>query len=56
MCTCEYVNSNLIFVAIAADAAERVKIDGMTVAALNGYLNFTIEREAFVRGAFAAEL
>ena len=42
--------------AIAADAAERVKIDGMTVAALNGYLNFTIEREAFVRGAFAAEL
>lgn len=40
--------------AIAADAAQRVKIDGMTVTALNGYLNFTIEREAFVRGAFSS--
>lgn len=42
--------------AIAADAAAALKIDGMKVEALNGYLNFTIEREAFVKNAFSQEL
>lgn len=37
---------------IAADAASRVQIDGIKVEALNGYLNFTIERDSFVRRAF----
>ncbi|MBD5131847.1 MAG: arginine--tRNA ligase [Clostridiales bacterium] len=41
---------------IAADAATKVKVDGMKVEALNGYLNFTIEREAFVQNAFNAAL
>ena len=42
--------------AIAAQAAQKVKVEGMTVEALNGYLNFTIERGAFVKNAFASEL
>ena len=37
---------------IAADAAAKIKIDGIKAEALNGYLNFTIERDAFVRRAF----
>ncbi|MCH5154969.1 MAG: arginine--tRNA ligase [Clostridiales bacterium] len=37
---------------IAADAVSRIKIDGIKAEALNGYLNFTIERNAFVRRAF----
>lgn len=41
---------------IAADAAARIAIDGIKVEALNGYVNFTVEREAFVAGAFSAEL
>ena len=42
--------------AIAADAAARIAIDGIKVEALNGYVNFTVEREAFVAGAFSSEL
>lgn len=38
--------------AIAADAAGRVKINGMEVAALNGYLNFTVDRKKRVEDAF----
>ena len=37
---------------IAADAAAKIKIDGIKAEALNGYLNFTIERDSFVRRAF----
>lgn len=37
---------------IAADAANAVKIEGIKVEALNGYLNFTVERGDFVRRAF----
>ena len=40
---------------IAAEAAAAVKIDGVKAEALNGYLNFTIEREAFVRRAFTEQ-
>ncbi|MDE6201710.1 MAG: arginine--tRNA ligase [Clostridiales bacterium] len=38
---------------IAADAAAQLTIDGIKVEALNGYLNFTVEREGYVRRAFA---
>ncbi len=38
--------------AIAAEAAAQLTIDGIKVEALNGYLNFTIERESFIRHAF----
>lgn len=38
--------------AIAAETAKAVTADGMRVEALNGYLNFTIEREAFVERVF----
>ena len=41
--------------AIAAEAAAAISVDGMTVEALNGYLNFTVDRKAFVENAFAAE-
>lgn len=41
--------------AIAAEAAAAISVDGMTVEALNGYLNFTVDRKAFVQNAFAAE-
>lgn len=37
---------------IAADAAKQIAIDGIKVEALNGYLNFTVEREGFVSRAF----
>ena len=37
---------------IAQDAAAAVKIDGIKVEALNGYLNFTVEREGFISRAF----
>ncbi|MDE5563164.1 MAG: arginine--tRNA ligase [Clostridiales bacterium] len=37
---------------IAAEAAAQLTIDGIKVEALNGYLNFTIERESFIRHAF----
>lgn len=39
--------------AIAAEAAAAVVADGMSVAALNGYLNFTIDRASFVARAFS---
>lgn len=39
---------------IAADAAKQIEIDGIKVEALNGYLNFTVEREGFVSRAFSA--
>lgn len=42
--------------AIAAEAAASITVDGMTVEALNGYLNFTIERGAFVKNAFFGKL
>ena len=42
--------------AIAAEAAASIAVDGMTVEALNGYLNFTIERGAFVKNAFFGKL
>lgn len=38
---------------IAADAAAAIKTEGIKAEALNGYLNFTIEREAFISHAFA---
>ena len=38
--------------AIAAEAAAQLTIDGIKVEALNGYLNFSIERESFIRNAF----
>lgn len=38
--------------AIASEAAAAVVIDGIGVAALNGYLNFTVEREGLVRDLF----
>ncbi len=40
--------------AIASEAAAALNADGMTVSALNGYLNFTIDRQALVADAFAA--
>jgi len=42
--------------AIAAEAAAAIDIPGIKTESLNGYLNFTIEREAFVKQAFAAKL
>lgn len=42
--------------AIAVDAASAIKIDGMKVEPLNGYLNFTVERSAFVANAFSSAL
>ncbi len=42
--------------AIAAEAAEKLKIDGIEVAALNGYLNFTIARESVVKDVFTSPL
>ncbi len=42
--------------AIAAEAAANIKIDGIKVEALNGYVNFTIERGAFVKNAFCGTL
>ncbi len=38
--------------AIASEAAAAVVIDGIGVTALNGYLNFTVEREGLVRDLF----
>ncbi len=38
--------------AIAAEAAAAVSVPGLSVAALNGYLNFTIDRAARVKDAF----
>ncbi|MDE7464296.1 MAG: hypothetical protein K2M48_04615, partial [Clostridiales bacterium] len=40
--------------AIAQEAAAKLKIDGMTVEALNGYLNFTIAREAVIADVFSS--
>ena len=42
--------------AIAEGAAKAITVPGMKVEALNGYLNFTIEREAFTRAAFSSAL
>ncbi|MDE6293326.1 MAG: arginine--tRNA ligase [Clostridiales bacterium] len=36
---------------IAADAAKAIAIDGIKTEALNGYLNFTVERAGFVAHA-----
>ena len=36
---------------IAKEAAERLSLDGMEVSALNGYLNFTVKREANISAA-----
>lgn len=41
---------------IASEAAAAIKIDGMTVEALNGYLNFTIARISFVQRALSVEI
>ncbi len=41
---------------IASDAAAAIKAPGMKVEALNGYINFTIEREAYVRETFSHAL
>ncbi len=38
---------------IAAEAAQKLGIDGITASALNGYLNFTIERETMVKDLFS---
>lgn len=38
--------------AIAGEAAASVGVEGMSVAALNGYLNFTVEREGLIRDMF----
>lgn len=40
--------------AIATEAAAKLKIDGIEVTALNGYLNFTIAREAVVADVFTS--
>ncbi|MCH5163133.1 MAG: arginine--tRNA ligase [Clostridiales bacterium] len=40
---------------IAQEAAAKLKVDGMTVEALNGYLNFTIAREAVVADVFSSK-
>lgn len=40
--------------AIAAEAAASLKLDGIRVEALNGYLNFTVDRAAFVQNAFSS--
>lgn len=42
--------------AIAAEAANAIKIDGIKTEALNGYVNFTVEREAFIKNAFVSPL
>lgn len=39
---------------IASAAAESIRIDGMRVEALNGYLNFTVDRAEFVKNAFSS--
>lgn len=41
---------------IASDAAKAITAHGMKVEALNGYLNFTVDRDAFVREAFSHRL
>lgn len=42
--------------AIAQEAAAALAIDGMSVSALNGYLNFTVDRAARVGDVFSTEL
>lgn len=42
--------------AIASEGASAVKLDGMTVEAVGGYINFTIERAARIKDLFASEL
>ncbi len=42
--------------AIAEEAAGKIKLDGIKVEALNGYLNFTIERDTLAKLLFSAEL
>ncbi len=41
---------------IAQEAASAVKLDGVGVSALNGYLNFTVDREALVKDTFESKL
>lgn len=41
---------------IASEAAQNIVIDGMKVEALNGYLNFTIDRESLIKDTFDSEL
>ena len=41
---------------IATEAAMAIRVDGMTVEALNGYLNFTIDRLAFAQNAMSNAL
>ncbi len=41
---------------IATEAATAIRVDGMTVEALNGYLNFTIDRLAFAQNAMSNAL
>ncbi|MDE7164928.1 MAG: arginine--tRNA ligase [Clostridiales bacterium] len=38
---------------IAADAAKAISIEGIKTEALNGYLNFTVEREGFIAHALS---
>ncbi len=42
--------------AIAEEAAEKIAVPGMKAEALNGYINFTIDRTAFVKDAFSGRL
>ncbi len=42
--------------AIATEAAGKISIAGIAVTSLNGYLNFTIAREARIRDTFSAEI
>ena len=41
---------------IAEEAASKIKIDGMKVEALNGYLNFTIERDTLAEILFSGSV
>lgn len=42
--------------AIAAEAAAAIAVDGMKVEALNGYLNFTVDRNTFTRRVFDTQI
>ncbi len=41
---------------IATDAAAKINVDGISVSALNGYLNFTIDRASRIRDMFSTAL
>ena len=42
--------------AIAAEAAAAIAVDGMKVEALNGYLNFTVDRNTFTQRVFDTQI